>query len=48
MSQSEFVKRKNKLILRWATFGGLPVPKDLKNTTNMFFNIVYYHRKLRL
>jgi hypothetical protein len=28
--------------------GGLPLPKVLKNTTNMFFSIVYCHRKLRL
>jgi hypothetical protein len=36
MSQSEFVRYKNKLILRGATVGGLRLPKVLKNTTNMF------------
>jgi hypothetical protein len=46
--QSEFVKHKNKLILWGAIIGGLPLPKVLKNTTNMFFSIVYCHRKLRL
>jgi hypothetical protein len=41
MSQSEFVIR-NKLILRWATDGGICLPKVLKNTTNMFskYNIL--------
>jgi hypothetical protein len=48
MLQSEFVRRKNKLILRGATVGGLHLPKVLKNTTNMFSSIVYCHRKLRL
>jgi hypothetical protein len=47
-SQSEFVRCKNKLILRGATVGGLHLPKDLKNTTNIFSSIVYCHRKLRL
>jgi hypothetical protein len=28
--------------------GGLHLPKVLKNTTNMFSSIVYYHRKLRV
>jgi hypothetical protein len=32
---------KNKLILRGATVGGLPLPKVLKNLTNMFFRITY-------
>jgi hypothetical protein len=31
--------RRNKLILRGATVGGLSLPKVLKNLTNMFFNI---------
>jgi hypothetical protein len=39
MSQSKFVKYKNKLILREATVGGLPLQKVLKNITNMFFSI---------
>jgi hypothetical protein len=30
------------------TVGGLHLLKVLKNTTNMFSSIVYYHRKLRL
>jgi hypothetical protein len=37
--QSEFVKCKNKLILRGDTVGGLPLPKVLKNLTNLVFNI---------
>jgi hypothetical protein len=37
--QSEFVKCKNKLILRGATVGGLSLPKVLKNLTNMFFSM---------
>ena len=28
--------QRNKLILRWAIVGGLPLPKVLKNVTNMF------------
>jgi hypothetical protein len=39
---------KNKLILRGATVGGLPLPKVLKNLTNMFYSITYCLRKLRL
>jgi hypothetical protein len=42
-SQSEFVKYKNKLILRGATVGGLPLPKVLKNLTNMFLSITLSH-----
>jgi hypothetical protein len=38
----------NKLTLRGATVGGLHLPKVLKNTTNMFFRIIYCHRKLRV
>jgi hypothetical protein len=38
----------NKLILRGATVGGLHFRKVLKNMTNMFSNIVYCHRKLRV
>jgi hypothetical protein len=30
---------RNKLILRGATVGGLPLPKVLKNMTNMFFSV---------
>jgi hypothetical protein len=37
-----------KLTLRGATIGGLHLPKVLKNMTNMFSSIVYYHRKLRV
>jgi hypothetical protein len=48
MSQFEFVRRKNKLIMRGATVGGLPLPKVLKNITNMFSSIVYYRGKLWL
>jgi hypothetical protein len=48
MLQSEFVRYKNKLILREATVGGLRVPKVLKNTTNMLSSIMYCHRRLRL
>jgi hypothetical protein len=48
MLQSEFVKCKNKLILRGATVGGLPLPKVLKNLTNMFFSISDHYRRLRL
>jgi hypothetical protein len=48
MSESEFVRHKNKIILRGATVGGLLFLKVLKNTTNMFSSIVYCHRKLRL
>jgi hypothetical protein len=48
MSQSEFVRYKNKLILRGATVGGLCLPKVLKNTTNMLSSIIYYYRKLWL
>jgi hypothetical protein len=47
-SQSEFVRCKNKLILRGAIVGGLHLSKVLNNTTNMFSNIIYCHRKLRL
>jgi hypothetical protein len=36
----------NKLILRGATVGDLHLSKVLKNTTNMFFSIVYCHKKL--
>jgi hypothetical protein len=36
----------NKLILRGATVGGLPLPKVLKNVTNHMFSASY--RKLRL
>jgi hypothetical protein len=46
MSHSKFVRRRNKLILRGATVGGLHLLKVLKNTTNMFSSIVYCHRKL--
>jgi hypothetical protein len=46
--QSEFVKCKNKLILRGATVGGLPLLKVLKNLTNMFFSISDRYWKLRL
>jgi hypothetical protein len=46
--QSEFVRYKNKLILRGATVGGLRLPKVLKNTTSMLSSIIYYHKKLRL
>jgi hypothetical protein len=35
-SQSEFVEYINKLILQGATVEGLPLPKVLKNLTNMF------------
>jgi hypothetical protein len=42
------LRHKNKLILRGATVGGLPLPKVLRNTSNMFSSIVYCHRKLRL
>jgi hypothetical protein len=48
MSQSEFVRYKNKLILRGATVGGLRLPNVLKNTTNMLSSVIYCHRKLRL
>jgi hypothetical protein len=48
MSQSEFVRCKNKLILRGATVGCLPLPKVLKNLTNMFSSITYCLRKLQL
>jgi hypothetical protein len=30
-----------------SNFGGLTLPKVLKNTTNIFSSIVYCHRKLR-
>jgi hypothetical protein len=42
MSQSEFVRYKNKVILRGATVGGLRLPKVLKNMTNMLskYNIL--------
>jgi hypothetical protein len=36
MSQSEFVKRKNKLILRGATVGGLLLSKVLKTQLTCF------------
>jgi hypothetical protein len=48
MSESEFVRSKNKLIPRGATVGGLHFPKVLENTTNMLSNIVHCHRKLWL
>ena len=31
--------QRNKLILRGATVGGLPLPKVLKSMTNMFFSV---------
>jgi hypothetical protein len=33
------LNKKNKLILRGAIVGGLPLPKVLKKLTNMFFSI---------
>jgi hypothetical protein len=48
MLHSKFVKYKNKLILRGATVRGLPLPKVLKNITNMLSSIIYCLRKLRL
>jgi hypothetical protein len=36
MLQFEFVRYKNKIILRGTTVGGLRLLKVLKNTTNMF------------
>ena len=38
----------NKLIMRGATVGGLPLPKVLKNLTNMFQYNIDCYRRLRL
>ena len=41
--------QRNKLILRRATVGGLPLPKVLKNLTNhMFQHDIDYYSELRL
>jgi hypothetical protein len=37
--------QRNKLILRGATVGGLPLPKVLKNVTNHMFSV--WHRLLQ-
>jgi hypothetical protein len=39
MSQSEFVKSENKLILRGATVGAFLFRRSSKNLTNVFFSI---------
>jgi hypothetical protein len=46
LMNSVFMDYLNKFVVVFV--GGLHLPKVLKNTTNMFSSIVYYHRKLRL
>jgi hypothetical protein len=47
-----FMNLMNKVFMeeldKFVIVGGLPLSKVLKNTTNMFFSIVYCHKKLRL